>query len=795
MPLRAHRAALLADTGVPAAPLSASGPASLAPYSGISNTTSRRLVAEYKASRHANGKRSPDDYVAMGQAYLTSGYAEPAVRCFTSALLDASPRVDALYGRGNAYELMEAYAAAIADYSAAIKVQPLTPQLFKSLAGALLAMDRYEEAMAAYTHTMAICSIDDDNDAKEAYGRCLFELSEHERAEAVLSEVLRDDRGRAVSLMYRGCARMELRGEDDSEAQADFEAAHALDPTLPTQMRQRAQREVRMGNAEGAALTLSRCARLDKNNPLVLFERARCWLRCFPPDVPRALADMSECANRLRVAQSGFGDNDALIGCLRGRADLLLERNRPAEAVVQFDELVSMYPPGELPRGVVVGRLRATHALQAKRIFDEDRNPEEWTDDEIARATLDSDTLCDVHTAALGDPAAVGFLLKETSSTQNAHYLRANLLARNTWAKPIGTRRDEAMREALDEFRRAHACGFAVHAIGAGRPGVVVTTAWSLGAAEPEYREAPRPVSTLAKLCAVALAAAGAGYSGVGSSSPGFAHAALAALLARETLPRAPGEQRPRADVCKMMIAHILAQRSTDTAAFDWVRWAGTLLSASAIVAASAYGDALPDTRKPAAAPTGKAAGGAGKSAAGGTQRAAPPSLVALCVCAIGGALPKSIESPFELTVQVRARSELTLARRAARGLAPRRPGERRMRRSARASFADQRLAIPMGARAPQLAGGQDCSRFGRGHDVLPRALGAAASSARGGAQASGQKEVRFRATSVTRPMHVAYLAPTRAAAPLNSSVSCVEARMRRMTRTCLLYTSPSPRD
>lgn len=653
-----HGAALLGGLRAPRSP---SAPAKLTPYNGISTATSRRLLADFQSSRHAKARRSANEYVNMGQAYLTSGFAEPAIRCFSSALLDAGPRVDALYGRGNAYELMEATEAAIADYTAAIQLEPLTPQLYKSRANALLGMERFDEAMEAYKEAMAVCSLDDDPDAMEAYGRCLFELAEHERAEEVLSNVLRHDQGRAVSLMYRGCARMELRGEHDPEALADFESAHALDPSLPTQMRQRAQRELRSGNAEQAAQTLSRCALLDRNNPLVLFDRARCWLRCFPPDVPRALADMGECADRLRAAQADWRDNDGLIGCLRGRADLLLERNRPAEALPAFDELVGMYPPAELPRGVVLGRLKATHALQAKRVFEEEADPDEWTADEVARATVDSDTLCDVHTAALGDPAAVEFLLKELSGTPNGHYIRANLLARNTWAKPIGSRREEAMREALGEFWKAHRCGFNVRSCGAGRPGVVVTTAWSLGAAEPEIREEPRPVPSLAKLCTLALAAAGPAVSGVGANSPGFAHAALCALLARETLPHALAERRPSAEVGAVMIAHVLAQRRIDTTAFEWARWAGTLLSASAIVAAHANGGFLPPellVAKAGSAPTAKGVTKAAstKASAGGQKGGDLHSLATLCICAVGRTLPTDLAEPFELTIPVSAR-------------------------------------------------------------------------------------------------------------------------------------------
>ncbi|KAJ1637746.1 hypothetical protein T492DRAFT_900644 [Pavlovales sp. CCMP2436] len=612
----------------------------LTAHSAISSAHSRTLVAEYKQARQgARTRRSPDEYVSMGQAYLTSGYAEPAVRCFTSALLEAGPRVDALYGRGNAYELMEMHEAAVTDYAAASKLEPLTPQLYKSRGNALLAMDRYEEAMVAYRHAMAISDMDDDLDAKEAYGRCLFELCEHEASERVLSEVIAFDRGRTVSLMYRGCARMELRGPDDPDAESDFVTAHALDPTLPTQMRQRAQRELRAGNAEQAAQTLSRCIRLDKNNPVVLFERARCWIRCLPPDVPRALADMSECARRLKAAQSGFGDNDALIGCLRGKADLLLERNRPAEAGVVFDELVGMYQPDELPRGVVVGRLRATHALHDKRVFDEGGSPTDWTSDELARATLDSDTLCDFYLGP-SDPAAVEFLLKELESTTNAHYIRANLLARMFWAKPIGTRRDEAMRAALEEFGRAHRSGFNVARNGAGRPGVLVTTAWSLGAAEPEwYEPPPRPPASLAKLALVALAGAGARLSGVGDAAPSSAHAALATLLAREALPRAAGEPRPSTETASAMVAHVLAQRRSEGVAFDRARWSGTLLSASAILVAAANRGSLPDVGK-LPAPAAKGAP---------MQRPEARSLAAHCLHAIGRTLPKDLAAPFEL--------------------------------------------------------------------------------------------------------------------------------------------------
>jgi hypothetical protein len=445
----------------------------------------------------------------------------------------------------------------------------------------------------------------------------------------------------------------------------------------------------------------------------------------MPPDVPRALADMNECARRLRAAQSGFGDTEALIGCVRGKADLLLERGRPREAVLAFDELVAMYAVDELPRGVVVGRLRATLEMHARRVAADELPPTDWTAEERARATVDSDILTDVHTAQKGDPAVVDFLLRELEGAKGAHYLRANLLARGTWAKPVGSRRDDATRAALLEFAAAHRCGFDVRACGPGRPGLLVTAAWSHGAAEPAAPPPSEPeLPSLAKLALDALAAAGPARSGVSYDAPGFAHAALASLLARETLPTSASAPRPSAAVADTMLVHVLALRRAERTAFERARWAGTVLSANALICATQNGGLLPAVGAPLAK---------------GAPRPEPRSLAMLCLAALGELVPKDRAlAHFELPVGVRARRHR-----------PRRP-RRDARRRARAP-PPRRAELTRDARAPARASAaqQGGPRARRGDGLLPRALGRAqAGRRRAGQEGRRQEKVSGRGES-----------------------------------------------
>lgn len=699
-----------------------STPAKLSPYSSISTSRSRRLVEEYKHNRRLVERRTPDDYVTLGQAYLSSGYAEPAIRCFSVALMEGPPRVDAIFGRANAYELMGRHETAIVDYTACIQLDPLTPQLFKSRASALLSLERYDEALREWHAAMAISSFDEDPDAKEAYGRTLFELGRHEQAEAELTALINADGTRAFSHYFRACARLELYGEGDQGAASDFAKAHSLDPSLPTVLRERAAEDLAAGRVLAAASTLGRCIRLDPYDATLLLERARCWLRLDEPQEESALADLEECTARLEeVSGLSFGGTSdgheqTLIDCLTQHTELLLRRGEAHRAGPLYDKLLRARPPPDAPVSAVMGRLRATLGARARALalgaassFRSVRGAAAttgpWPADVVRAVALDSDTLCDLYAA---DGVGLDRLVEAVLELPDAHYCAAQLGARR--ARELlapGELRAETLARALADFGAAHRAGFDVRSRGRGRPGVLVTTAWAEGCLEP----APDPaaehgVPSLRALAVTALALAecaaddefpppppdGASASGamedaaddgdgVGSVRPSsqgsardgahgvpeapFVHEALAAHVARSCLPLAPvaAARLPPLEVGRTLLHHVgclwRAARPTQVP-FEPARWVAVAACGGLLCASHAYGGAMPEP--------------APNKQAKGTPRAEPRSLLALAVTALGRAMPRDPAVPPELPAAVRA------ARRA-RATAPARPYTQRTSR------------------------------------------------------------------------------------------------------------------
>lgn len=94
----------------------------------------------------ANGQLPADDFSA-GVAALTQKNNAEAVRLFTKVVLRNPQNTVALWGRGAAYGGLGEFDQAIADYDAAIRIDPKFGFAFASRAGAWLAKGEYAKAL------------------------------------------------------------------------------------------------------------------------------------------------------------------------------------------------------------------------------------------------------------------------------------------------------------------------------------------------------------------------------------------------------------------------------------------------------------------------------------------------------------------------------------------------------------------------------------------------------------------------------------------------------------------------
>src|SRR5688500_11662732 len=94
--------------------------------------------------------------VAAGwEAFYTPDY-EAAVEAFTDVLADDPENVDALLGRGRAYQRLRRYDDAMMDFDEAIRLDPENARAYYGRGESYRKMEQYDEALEAYELAMAL---------------------------------------------------------------------------------------------------------------------------------------------------------------------------------------------------------------------------------------------------------------------------------------------------------------------------------------------------------------------------------------------------------------------------------------------------------------------------------------------------------------------------------------------------------------------------------------------------------------------------------------------------------------
>lgn len=164
----------------------------------------------------------------MGVLALQAKQPDHAVEWFSRAIRLA-PRPEYLASLGVALKQQGRLADALGVFDKAVQLKPDDADLWKHLAGALLALERPADALLAYQHALTLNPR--QFEAAFQVGILLHRLERFEDALAQFDLCDRLQPAHAATLQWRGRALRSLKRLD--EALADSRRAHALDPGDP----------------------------------------------------------------------------------------------------------------------------------------------------------------------------------------------------------------------------------------------------------------------------------------------------------------------------------------------------------------------------------------------------------------------------------------------------------------------------------------------------------------------------------------------------------------------------------
>ncbi len=180
-----------------------------------------------------------------------------------------SKAVQAYIEQGVAKAELGQYEEAIADYDAALHLDPDHVVALVNRSLAWIGLGRYEEAIADYD---AVLRLDPEQVGAWANrGAAKAKLSRHEEAIADYDAALRLDPDHVLALANRGLARIALGRY--AEAIADFDSVLRLDPDNAGVYNNRGWVKARLGRHEEAIEDYDAALRLDPNNAMAYNNR------------------------------------------------------------------------------------------------------------------------------------------------------------------------------------------------------------------------------------------------------------------------------------------------------------------------------------------------------------------------------------------------------------------------------------------------------------------------------------------------------------------------------------------
>jgi tetratricopeptide (TPR) repeat protein len=243
--------------------------------------------------------------------------------------IDGRRRADGYVLRGNAYRLNGDQDRAIADYDAAISLDPTRAIVFADRGIANLAKGNHDRAIADFDEAVRLkpelkpAALFGRGTAYEAKG-------DHDRAIAEYSEGIRLQPRLALSYTGRGFS-YENKGDHD-RAVADYSEAIRLDPRNVLAHNNRGSIYFDKGDYDRAIADLNEAIRLNPNLAIACKHRADIYL--ITGDLPRAMADFNEA---IRI-------DPQYVAALTGRGLTYEKMARISEARADFNSALAIAP-------------------------------------------------------------------------------------------------------------------------------------------------------------------------------------------------------------------------------------------------------------------------------------------------------------------------------------------------------------------------------------------------------------------------------------------------------------------
>ncbi len=219
---------------------------------------------EQAASAWASADETPTavSHFLRGNAFYKAGDFQSALAEYGAALRLEPDHPDILYNRGTALNDLERYEGALADFNRSLELRPNNPDILTNRGIALKNLKRHEEALADYNRSLELRP--DHPDTLNNRGITLRHLKRYDEALADYNRSLELRPDDPATLNNRGNTLAQLKRYD--EAFEDYNRSLELRPDHPATLYNKACAFALLPAVESAVATLERAIELNPKN-------------------------------------------------------------------------------------------------------------------------------------------------------------------------------------------------------------------------------------------------------------------------------------------------------------------------------------------------------------------------------------------------------------------------------------------------------------------------------------------------------------------------------------------------
>jgi tetratricopeptide (TPR) repeat protein len=198
-----------------------------------------------------NDERIAENYYLRGLSNARLDRHQDAIDDYTTAIEINSDYHAAYFARANQYKNQRKYELAVADNREALRIKPDDADTHYNLGSMLDALDRRDEAMAAFSRAIELAPKDPDGYQRRGY---LYYSGDTQNLDKALADVDRAIAlGKRDTMLFWYRASVRSQRNDHKGAIADLDQSITLDPTNQRSYYDRAYANRALGNATAAA--------------------------------------------------------------------------------------------------------------------------------------------------------------------------------------------------------------------------------------------------------------------------------------------------------------------------------------------------------------------------------------------------------------------------------------------------------------------------------------------------------------------------------------------------------------